>query len=102
LTSITIPESVTRIEDEAFFKCTNLTSIELPSTIEYLGYAAFNKCSKLTSITINSTTVPEVNNPSYLFGGCTALTDIYVNADLVEQYKASEYWSVYANKIKSK
>ena len=102
LTSITIPDTITRIEAYTFFNCYNLTSVELPATIEYFGYAAFNKCSKLTSITINSTSIPTVDEPQYLFGGCTALTDIYVNADLVEQYKASEYWSIYANRIKSK
>ena len=102
LTSITIPDTITRIEENTFFNCYNLTSVELPATIEYFGYAAFNKCSKLTSITINSTSIPTVDEPKYLFGGCTALTDIYVNTDLVEQYKASEYWSLYANRIKSK
>ena len=102
LQSIVIPDTIKRIEAYTFHNCTSLKSIEINSNIEYIGSYAFNKCYNLTSITINSTTVPTVSKPDMLFDNCTSLQDIFVNSELVEQYKSSEYWSKYADKIKAK
>ena len=54
LTSITIPESVTRIEGEAFRDCENLTSIIIPNNVEFVAYWAFEGCKNLTSIIVES------------------------------------------------
>ena len=100
--NIIIPDTIKRIEEYTFYNCTNLKSIEINSNIEYIGSYAFYKCYNLTSITINSTTVPTVSRPDILFTNCTSLQDIFVNSSLVDQYKSSEYWSQYADKIKAK
>ena len=42
LTSVTIPESVTYIGDEAFKKCKSLTSVDLPDNLRHLGKDAFD------------------------------------------------------------
>ena len=55
LTTITIPESVTTIEEQAFYGCSNLSSITIPSSVTTIGYAAFSECSNL----------PVVNNIRY-------------------------------------
>jgi len=41
LTSVTIPNGVTNIEDGAFWVCTNLTSITIPKSVTHIGTAAF-------------------------------------------------------------
>ena len=57
LTSITIPNSVTTIGQEAFSDCINLKSVNIPNSVTSIGYEAFFNCSSLTSITIpNSVT----------------------------------------------
>jgi hypothetical protein len=57
LTSITIPNSVKSIGESAFFHCDGLTSVTLPNSITEIGGSAFRTCSNLTSITIpNSVT----------------------------------------------
>lgn len=62
LTSITIPDSVTKIENYAFGHCTNLTSITIPDSVISIGKCAFWACSSLQSITIpNSVTTIEEN-----------------------------------------
>lgn len=47
LTSITIPESVTRIGSDAF-QCNGLTSITIPESVTSIGNGAFNACESLT------------------------------------------------------
>ena len=48
----TIPEGVTSIGDEAFWRCSGLTSISIPKGVTSVGNNAFDGCSGLTSIII--------------------------------------------------
>ena len=52
LTSVTIPNSVTNIEDYAFCGCRSLTSITIPNSVTSIGEYAFYDCNNLTSVTI--------------------------------------------------
>ena len=52
ITSITIPDSVTSIGSEAFFRCSSLTSIVIPDSVIEIGEGAFRECSSLESITL--------------------------------------------------
>lgn len=52
LTSVNIPNSVNEIGDGAFYECTGLTSITLPSQLTKIGGFTFLKCSQLFSIQI--------------------------------------------------
>ena len=54
LTSVTIPNSVWFIGDYAFLDCSGLTSITIPNSVWFIGDLAFAYCSGLTSITVES------------------------------------------------
>ena len=71
LKSVTIPNSVTNIGSEAFYNCSGLTSVTIPNSVTSIGSHAFSGCSGLTSVTI-----PEsVTFIGYsAFYGCTSLT----------------------------
>lgn len=56
LTSITIPDSVTSIDNDAFNGCSGLTSITIPDSVTSIGSSAFSGCGGLTSITFKGTT----------------------------------------------
>ena len=75
LTSVTIPDSVTRIGGEAFSGCSKLTSVMIPSGVRDIGDGAFSGCSKLTSVTISSG-VRSIGRK--MFSGCSKLTSVTI------------------------
>jgi outer membrane protein assembly factor BamB/citrate lyase synthetase len=48
----TIPDSVTSIEDSAFYYCSSLTSVTIPDSVTSIGVYPFLGCSSLTSIEV--------------------------------------------------
>ena len=76
LTSVTIPSSITSIGWSAFCGCTSLTSVIIPDSVTTIGHNAFNGCTSLTSIEIPSS-VNSIGESA--FRGCTSLT-IYCEA----------------------
>ena len=72
---VTLPNSVTSIEQRAFFNCSSLTSITIGNSVTSIGENAFYRCSSLTSITIGNS-VTSIGD--YAFGGCSSLTSITI------------------------
>ena len=75
LTSITIPDSVTRIGSYAFYECSGLTSIAIPDSVTSIGDDAFRECSNLTSVSIGNN-VASIG--AWAFDGCSGLTSIVI------------------------
>ena len=101
LTSIDLPVC-TNINSYAFSGCTSLTSIDLPVCTS-IGDSAFDDCTKLTSIKLANTSKICTLSDSNAFNNTPIANKagyIYVPDELVEQYKKSTNWSVYASQIK--
>ncbi len=75
LASISIPNSVTNIGDQAFRGCASLTSISIPNSVTELGSYAFSNCGKLTSIRL-SNNITQIRNRTFSY--CEALEDIEI------------------------
>lgn len=75
LKSVTIPDSVTRIDGFAFGYCENLTSVAIPNSVTYIGSYAFTDCTSLTSITIPDGVT---HIYAHTFYKCTSLTSIII------------------------
>ena len=86
LTSVTIPNGVTRIADFAFCGCSGLTSIEIPNSVTSLCGSAFQNCTALTEVIIpNSIKVIEVS----AFEGCSGLKSLTIPSSVTQiDYKA--------------
>ena len=100
LTTITLPDSVETIGDNAFSNCDKLTSVTLGSGLKSIGNYAFNYCSALSSINIpegvtflgnsafnNCTSLESINIPGSVntignsaFWHCTALEELTINS----------------------
>lgn len=73
LTEIKISDSVTSIDDCAFWCCSSLTKINIPDNVKSIGEKAFIGCSSLTAIEVSE------NNENY-----TSIDGILYNKDVTE------------------
>ena len=123
ITSITIPNGVTLIDNASFSGCVNLKDITISDSVEEIGANVFYGCEKLETITIPASVksignytfqncitlttaycknpIPPTANSGYnkLFENCTLLDKIYVPLASVDAYKAADGWNIYADKI---
>lgn len=76
LTSLTIPNGVTTIGMYAFYECTGLISLTIPTSVTIISYAAFCNCTSLTSLIIPSSVIAIAAYATY---GCDSLINVYYN-----------------------
>lgn len=107
ITSITIPNSVTEIQQYAFAACRELSSITLPEGLSKITYRAFSQCIKLTEIALPES-VTEIED--FAFRDCTSLTAIdlsnqvtrignnsFYNCTALQQFTVAEGNPAYAS-----
>ena len=73
LESVKLPEAVTTIGKGAFASCERLTSVTLPTTLTEIGDYAFSYCIWLPSISLPETITAL---GKYAFEGCKKLTEV--------------------------
>ncbi len=114
--SVSIPKTVTIIEDYAFRDCTNLISISIPKNVKTIGEYAFEGCTGLVTVTIGNDVI-NINQDSrfdrkrvakasvaedetvignYAFYGCEELTTVTIGRKITE---IGSYAFGYCNKI---
>lgn len=80
---ISIPDTIEKIGDVSFNRCSNLKSVRLPDNLKYFGDGMFYYCSDLVSIAIPKDV--KILDPR-MFRDCSKLT-IYCDADsMAKQY----------------
>ena len=77
--SLTLPDGITRIEDNTFTRCSSLESITIPDGVTSIGDSAFSECPKLKSITIPDS-VTSLGKSAFFY--CTSLSDLTLSANL--------------------
>lgn len=90
MTSITLPDSITTIGNQAFYNCANLATITsgsnantLPSRLTTVGTNAFEKCSALTTIIIPDTVDKNsIQHATSIFANCTSLNSVTIGANI--------------------
>jgi hypothetical protein len=75
ITSVVIPNTVTKIWPQVFMNCVNLTSVTLGTGLTEIGARAFSGCTKLTSITLPASIRAIAGGA---FNNCSALTTVNI------------------------
>ncbi len=76
LSTVIIPNGVTRFETGAFRYCRQLKSIEIPETVELIESENFEGCNSLTSVFVPASVTSMAGD---VFSGCTSLKEIIVD-----------------------
>jgi len=85
LSSVSLPDSITLIDYNAFFGC-SFTSINLPAHLKTIGYQAFAGCGSLTQVELPNG-VEEIGQEA--FASCQSLANISLSENLKKiGYKA--------------
>ncbi len=79
LTAVTLPENITVIGEKTFYLCSGLTSVIIPKQVTEIGVSAFNQCSNLKSISLSGS-VSTIDD--YAFALCSKLESIICHAVL--------------------
>lgn len=88
LTSIVLPDTITKIGERAFMGCTNLESINIPDGVTEIPYATFKNCAKLTGTLTIGANITALGNEA--FGG-TGYTKLIYNAKAATGSTSSRY-----------
>ena len=91
LTSVTIPNSVTRIGSEAFSDCTNLQKVNIGNSVKTIGEFAFNKCTNITQIS-SEAVVPPTCESGVFFYINTSKCKLIVPKNSLDAYKQAYQW----------
>jgi len=75
LRKVTLPDTITVLEDYAFYLCSGLEEINIPDSVEKFGFQTFYGCAKLKEISVPAG-VTEIEG--YTFDGCTSLEAVHV------------------------
>ena len=110
-TEYTVPDSVTKINNNAFSFCNNLNKVTLsanletipdytfaynstvvevivPANVKEIGFAAFYRCSALKKITLPES-VSDINNNAVVFCNSLQSIECYGNNNVVKNYAES-------------
>ena len=89
LTTVTLPESLTYI-DEGVFQQSGFVTIEVPKNVTYIGKTAFGACPNLETIIIKAKNVTFSN---YVGRDSGALKEVYIYSDTVTFESGSMYFT---------
>ena len=78
ITTINMPNEMTKIGDYAFYKCTEVTSINMPTTLTAIGEKAFAQDTKLACGIILPASMTTI--ASRAFFNCQAVTAFHIEA----------------------
>ena len=73
ITSVFIPDTVTRIGDYAFSNCAKLGNVTMPASLKEIGFRSFNGCEHLIEITLPST-LQSIEGYAFYATSLTSLT----------------------------
>ena len=101
ITQVIIPNSVTYIDEYAFYWCIDLTSVSIGSGVRTIGNYAFNLCENLRYVICRATTRPTIYAFTFKIMNGSGLgldfVQLYVPSGYVNTYSSATYWNQFGN-----
>lgn len=92
---ITIPATVTKIADYAFYYNTNLQRITIPEAVTEMGEGAFGNCSDLSSVTIEGNGLTKIGTHCFRYDSSLSIVRLPASVKALGAYAFS-----YCSKLK--
>ena len=89
ITSVSLPDGLTSIGNEAFSNCSALSSITIPNSVTSIGNSAFEYCTSFTSITIPNS-VTSIGNSAFEY--CNALNTVTIGKNVTSIGRGAFTW----------
>ena len=96
LTSVSLPNTLVDIDENAFTTCPSLTEITIPGLVTHIGPRAFSSCSSLRKITCLNP-VPPTLDASVFITNHFSNAVLYVPSGSVSAYQSASQWSSFSN-----
>jgi hypothetical protein len=94
LSSITLPETITSIERDAFYNC-NIKTITIPNSVTYIHQTAFHECKQLKSIEFKTNVKYFNQNDGCVYTGNNTSAELYtIPPGLTEYVMPDNVYSV--------
>ena len=98
MTSVTIPNSVTNIDNQAFSGCQNLKTVIIGSSVKTINSKAFENCNKLANVYCFAEALQNVSSDIFL-GSPIEQSALYIPKSEISYYKIIEPWKNFGTKI---
>ena len=86
VTNVQIPDTVTKIGERAFYKCSRLEKITLPHKLKKIGQNAFSGCASIKEVSLGKN-ITEIGYGA--FASCTNLESITMSYNSTVEYTTS-------------
>ena len=97
LKTVSLSNSVTTIEENAFRDCTGLSCVNLGTGVTSIASETFKNCTSLTSVISRRTTPPTIQSTTFDTNHYSTATLYVPSTTAVNNYKAATYWKNFTN-----
>mmetsp|Transcript_24727 Transcript_24727/g.60749 ORF Transcript_24727/g.60749 Transcript_24727/m.60749 type:complete len:373 (+) Transcript_24727:488-1606(+) len=87
--------SIVEIPFRTFFGCHNLQTVSLPNTLERIESSAFAKCYEMVTVAIPLDSQPIKVSANYVFSGCKSLANLVIPKDSVLDPPETRYYRTF-------
>ena len=99
LKSVTLPEGLESIGNEAFYSCIQLETLVLPSTLKSIGESAFNGNGALKEVTSLILDPFDIHDNTFMYKNAASPATLYIPIGSGSKYQAITGWTMFQKTV---